>query len=160
LTDWDTAIVKRVILEWGLILCLSSSVTLVTLWIITGFFDRSTYHLQISTTGNLRHDLHLFLYDGHFGLSNQFDRDSSGRIRPLIVDSKALIARDILRGDRCGRFTIPGFQLRYYWNAPSQGLIWSLQLSLLIPVGLSLLLATCFRIRLRSLKAGATHGLA
>ena len=76
--------VKRMILEWGRILCLVTSVGLLTLWVVSRFFDQSSYHLRISTTGNLRHDLHLFLYDGQFALSNQFDRDSSGRFRPLM----------------------------------------------------------------------------
>jgi hypothetical protein len=150
--------VKRMILEWGLILCLGTSVTLLTLWVVSRFYDRSSYHLRISTTGNLRHDLHLFLYDGQFALSNQFDRDSSGRIGPLIVEAKMLITRDRLRGDRCGRFTIPGFDLRYYWNAPTRGLIWSLEQSLLIPVGLLLLLTAWFRIHLARLKARTAHG--
>ncbi len=148
---------KRVILEWGLILCLGTSIALLTLWVVSRFFDRSSYHLRISTTGNLRHDLHLFLDDGQFALSNQFDRDTSGRFRPLIVEAKTLIRRDILRGDRCGRFTIPGLDLTYYWNAPSRGLIWSLELSLLIAVGLLLLLTAWFRSRLRKLKAHTLH---
>jgi hypothetical protein len=148
---------KRMILEWGLLLCLGTALALLTLWVVSRFFDRSSYHLKISTTGNLRHDLHLLLYDGQFALSNQFDRDSSGRIRPLIVEAKALIKRDILRGDRCGQLTIPGLDLRYYWNAPSRGLIWSLEQSLLIPVGLLLLLTAWFRIRLGKLKARTSH---
>ncbi len=148
---------KRMILEWGLLLCLGTAFALLTLWIVYRFFDRSSYHLRISTTGNLRHDLHLFLYDGQFALSNQFDRDSSGRIRPLIVEAKALIRRDILRGDRCGQLMIPGLNLRYYWNAPSRGLIWSLEQSLLIPVVLLLLLTAWFRIRLGKLKALTSH---
>jgi hypothetical protein len=148
---------KRMILEWGLLLCLGTALALLTLWVASGFFDRSSYHLRISTTGNLRHDLHLIVYDGQFALSNQFDRDSSGRIRPLIVEAKALIKRDILRGDRCGQLTIPGLDLRYYWNAPSRGLIWSLEQSLLIPVGLLLLLTAWFRIRLGKPKARTSH---
>jgi hypothetical protein len=150
--------VKRMILEWGLILCLVASVGLLTLWVVSRFFDQSSYHLRISTTGNLRHDLHLFLYDGQFALSNQFDRDSSGRFRPLIVEAKMLIKNDRLRGDRCGRFTIPGLDLRYYWNAPSRGLIGSLELSLTIPVGLLLIITAWFLIRLGRLKARRPHG--
>jgi hypothetical protein len=48
---------------------------------------------------------------------------------------------------------MPGLDLRYYWNAPSRGLIWSLEQSLLIPVGLLLSLTGWFRIRLGKLKA-------
>jgi hypothetical protein len=149
---------KRMMLEWGLLLCLGSALALSTLWIVSSFFDRSSYHLKISTTGNLRHDLHLFLYDGQFALSNQFDRDSSGRVRPLIMEAKALINRDILRGDRCGQLMIPGLDLRYYWNAPSRVLIWSLEQSLLIPAVLLLVLTAWFRIRLGKLKAITSHG--
>src|ERR1700722_13910545 len=151
------AIVKHRILEWGLIFCFGSALALLTSWVVSRFFDRSSYHLKLSPTGNLRHDLHLFMYEGQFALSNQFDSDSSGRIRPLIVEVKMLIKRDLLRGDRCGQFTIPGLDLRYYWNAPSRGLIWSLEQSLLIPVGLLLLLTAWFRIRLGKLQARTSH---
>jgi hypothetical protein len=142
---------------WGLIFCLGTALGLLTSWVVSRFFDRSSYHLKLSPTGNLRHDLHLFLYEGQFALSNQFDSNSSGRIRPLIVEAKMLIKRDLLRGDRCGQFTIPGLDLRYYWNAPSRGLIWSLEQSLLIPVGLLLLLTAWFRIRLGKLQARTSH---
>jgi hypothetical protein len=145
--------VKRRILEWGLIFCLGTALGLLTSWVVSRFFDRSSYHLKLSPTGNLWHDLHLFLYEGQFALSNQFDSNSSGGIRPLIVEAKMLIKRDLLRGDRCGQFTIPGLDLRYYWNAPSRGHIWSLEQSLLIPVGLLLLLTAWFRIRLGKLQA-------
>ena len=151
------AIVKHRILEWGLIFCFGSALALLTSWVVSRFFDRSSYHLKLSPTGNLRHDLHLFMYEGQFALRNQLDSDSSGRIRPLIVEAKMLIKRDLLRGDRCGQFTIPGLDLRYYWNAPSRGLIWSLEQSLLIPVGLLLLLTAWFRIRLGKLQARTPH---
>ena len=148
---------KHRILEWGLFFCLGSALALLTSWVVSRFFDRSSYHLKLSPTGNLRHDLHLFMYEGQFALSNQFDSNSSGRIRPLIVEMKMLIKRDLLRGDRCGQFTIPGLDLRYYWNAPSRGLIWSMEQSLLIPVGLLLLLTAWFRIRLGKLQARTSH---
>jgi hypothetical protein len=151
---------KRMILEWGLILCLGASLALMSFWVLSRFFDRSSYHFRISTTGNLRHDLHVMLYDGLLALSNQFDRDSSGKIRPLVVQGKTLSKRDILRGDRCGQFTIPGLDLRYYWYAPSRGLIWSLEQSLLIPVGLLLLLTAWFRSRLGKLKARTSRSAA
>jgi hypothetical protein len=114
---------------------------------------------MISTVGNLRHDLLLLLYDCQFALGNQFDRNSSGRIRPLIVEAKTLVARDILRGDWCAQFSIPGFDLRYYLIAPSRGLIWSIQQSLLIPVKLLLLLTAWFRSRLGKLKASISHSI-
>jgi hypothetical protein len=149
--------VKRMMLEWGLILGFGASVAILTFWVVSRFFDRSSYHLRISATGNLRHDFHLFLDDGQFALSNQFDRDSSGRFRPLIVEAKMLNQSDRLRGDQCGRFAIPGLDLRYYWNAPSRGLIWSMELSLLIPVGLLLLLTAWFRISHGRLRVRTSH---
>jgi hypothetical protein len=60
------AIVNRRILEWGMIFCLGTAPGLLTSWVVSRFFDRSSYHLKLSPTGNLRHDLHLFLYEGRF----------------------------------------------------------------------------------------------
>ena len=150
---------KRMILEWGLILGLGTSLALLTLWVVTRFFDRLPYHFRISTTGNVQHDLHLILYDGQFALSNHFNRDSSGRVRPLIVEARTLNNQDKLRGDWCGRVTIPGLDLAYYWNPLSCGLVWSVVQSLLIPVVVFLSLAARFRSRLSKLKASTSRNM-
>jgi hypothetical protein len=146
------------VLEWGLILCLGSSLVFFGVWVFSRFFDQSSYHLRIATTGNVQHDLHLLLNDGQLALSNQFGTDSTGRIRPLIVESKMLTRNDILRGDRCGQFTVPGLDLRYYWNTPAKVFIWSIEQSLLIPALLSLVLTFWLHRRLGKRKTPPAPG--
>jgi hypothetical protein len=144
--------VRRIILEWGLILCLASSLAPFTLWVVTGFFDRSSHHLRVSMTRSVQQDIHVILCDGRLALSNQFEMDSSGRIRPLILDAKGLTKGDISMGVRRERFSIPGVDLGYHWSPRPRSLIWSLEQSLLIPGGLLLLLTAWLRIRLGKLK--------
>src|ERR1700677_236059 len=52
------AIVKHRILEWGLIFCFGSALALLASWVVSRIFDRSSYHLKLSPTGNLRDALH------------------------------------------------------------------------------------------------------
>lgn len=143
---------KRTILEWGLILSIGMALGLSTLWVVSRFFDRSSYHLRISTSRSVGDDLHLLVGEGDLSLCDQFDVDASGNVRPLIVDPRTLITSDILRGDRFGHFTIPGLDLRYYRFGPSGYLIWSLRLSMLVPIVLSLSGAALFRFRMKRLR--------
>lgn len=142
---------KRAVLEWGWVLSVGMALGLSTLWVVSRFLDRSSYHLRISTSQSAGGDLHLLVREGDLALCDQFDVDASGNVRPLIVDPRSLVASDILRGDRFGRFTIPGLDLRYYRLAPSGYLIWSLRLSLLVPIVLFLSGAALFRHRLKRL---------
>jgi hypothetical protein len=143
---------RRIILEWSLILSVGIALALSTLWVVSKFLDRSSYHLRISTSRSVGDDLHLLVSDGDFSLCDQFDVDASGIVRPLIIDSTRVLASDILRGDRLGQFTIPGLDLRYYRIASDGYLIWSLRLSLLIPSVLFCLLAVLFHRRLKRLR--------
>jgi hypothetical protein len=143
---------RRLRLECGLVLCLGSSLGLVTSWVVFRFVDRSTYHLSIATTGNLMDDLHVLIYDGRIALSNRFDRDSSGEFRPLIWDASRLTSQVLARGDRCRQLTIPGVDLRCYRNKALCYSIWSLELSMLLLAGWLLPLAACLRSRLVKLK--------
>jgi hypothetical protein len=143
---------KRIVLEWSLILSAGMALALSTLWVVSKFFDRSSYHLRISTSRSVGDDLHLLVGDGDLSVCDQFDVDASGNVRPLIVDSRKLVASDILRGDRLGQFTIPGLDLRYYRIASDGYVIWSLRLSLLIPSVLLFLLAVLLRRRLKRLR--------
>lgn len=144
---------KRTILEWGLIFSVGMTLAFTTLWGVSNFFDRSTYHLRLPTLRSMGDDLHLLVGEGDLSLSDQFEVDSSGNVRPLIVDPRRSVASDILRGDRFGQFTIPGLDLRYYWSAPFDDLIWSLRLSMLYFIVLSLLGAALFRYRLKRLRS-------
>jgi hypothetical protein len=150
---------RRIILEWGLILSVGMALALSTLWIFSKFFDRSTYHLRIPTSRSVGDDLHLLVGDGDLALCDQFDVDTSGKVRPLIIERRMLVPADILRGDRLGQLTTPGLDIRYYRFGPSGYLIWSLRLSLLIPVVLLSFLAFWFRHHLRRLRRRTERGL-
>jgi hypothetical protein len=143
---------KRVILEWGVMLWVGMALTLSTLWVASTFFDRTSYHLRFATSGSLADDIHVVVRDGDLSLCNQFDMDASGNVRPL-MDTLQLTASDIRRGGyRPGRFMIPGVDGRYCRLGSGGYLIWSLRLSLLIPVVLLFLLAIVFRRRLKHLR--------
>jgi hypothetical protein len=148
---------KRTILEWGLILSIGMTLALSTLWVVSNFFVRSSYHLRLPASKTVGDHLNLLVGEGDLSLCDQFDVDSSGNVRPLIVDPRRSVASDILRGDRFGQFTIPGLDLRYYWSAPSGHLIWSLRLSLLYSIVLSVLGVALFRFRLKRLRDRTTQ---
>ncbi len=132
---------KRIVIEWSLIFSVGMSLALSSLWVVTRFFDRSSYHLRVVTARSVGDHLHLLVRDGDLSICDQFDVDAAGKVRPLIVDSRKLIPSDFLRGDRLGQFTIPGVDLRYYRIGSDGYVIWSLSLSLLIPGALVFLLA-------------------
>ncbi len=129
---------KRIMLEWSLILSFGIASSLFTLWVVSGFFDRSSYHLKVSTSDNSDGDFHFVLHDGHASISNHFDVNPAGSVGPLTIDPRTQIRLDAVRGDRFWQFTIPGLDVRSYWNGRARFRIWSLELSLLIPVVLSL----------------------
>lgn len=151
---------KRITLEWGLILSIGLCLALSSLWVYSRFFARSTYHLRISTPPSVGNGLHVLVGAGDLSLSDQFDVDGSGNVQPLIIDLRTISAADIRRGARVGGFTIPGLDVRYYRLASHAYVIWSLRLSLLIPVALLFLLAVLFRRRfigLRALQTGTAR---
>ena len=147
---------KRILLEWSLILSSGIAFSLFTLWLVSSFFDRSSYHLKVSTSGNSDGDCHFVLRDGHFSISNDFDVNPAGRAGPLIIDPKSQIKLDVARGDRFRQFTISGLDLRTYWNGRARFRIWSLELSLLIPVLLSLLAGVLFWCTLKRHRGNVT----
>jgi hypothetical protein len=149
---------KRVVLEWSLILSVGLSLALSTLWVVSKFFDRSSHHLRIPTSRSVGDNLHLLVGDGDLSVCDQFNVDASGNVRPLIVDSRKVVASDIRRGDRLGQFTIPGVDLRYYRIASDGYVIWSLRLSLLIPSVLLPLVAVLLRRRLKRLRRQVESG--
>jgi hypothetical protein len=126
---------KRILLEWGLILCVGLTLAVSILWAVASFVDRSTYHLRFPTSRSVQDDLHLIVGAGELTLCDQFEMDTSGNSQPLIVEARNLTPSDRRRGDRVGGITVPGFDLRYYRHAPDGYIIWSLRLSLLIPAG-------------------------
>jgi hypothetical protein len=152
--------VKRVILEWGLILSAGLALALATLWVVSRFFDRSSYHLRVSTSGSVQDDLHLLVGEGDLSLCDQFDVDPSGNVRPLVVEARQVGPSGIRSGDVAGKFTIPGLDIRYCRVASDGYLIWSLKLSLLIPVVFLFLVALWLRRRLKRLRRRMGQGLA
>jgi hypothetical protein len=95
--------------------------------------------------------------------------DASDGVRPLIIDARTWIMPKVRKVGRC---TLPGFDLRYCRFASDRHLmwsllptvrldghmIWSLRLSLLYPIGLSLLGVVWFSWRLRALRRRAGRG--
>jgi hypothetical protein len=144
---------KRILLEWSLIVSVGMALALSTLWVYSRFYDRTTYHLRFPTSRSVQDDLHVLVSNGDLTVCDQFDVDASGNVRPLIVHSRDLTPSDILRGDRAWQVTIPGLDLRHYRHAPSLYVIWSLRLSLLIPVAMSFLIAVWFRRCLNRLRS-------
>lgn len=149
---------KRILLEWGLIGAVGMTLALATLWAVSRFVDRSTHHFRIPTSNSVGDALHVLVGDGDLALCDQFDVDAAGNVRPLVIGSQQVVAPDIAGGARRGQFTIPGFDLRYYRIARDGYVIWSLRVSLLILVVLSLLLAAWFRRRLRRLRRRLEQG--
>jgi hypothetical protein len=123
---------KRMLLEWGLILSVGLTLAVSCLWVTSNFVDRSTYHLRFPTSRSVQDDLHVMVGAGELTLCDQFEMDRSGNVQPVIVEARNLTPSDKRRGDRVGGITVPGFDLRYYRHAPDGYIIWSLRLSLLI----------------------------
>jgi hypothetical protein len=91
------------------------------------------------------YDVHVIVGNGDVSLSDQFEAAASGNIRPLIIMARNVRPADILRGARVGGFTIWALEFSYYRMASDGYLIWSMRLSLLIPVALLFLCAFLFR---------------
>ena len=139
---------KRITLEWGMLLSVGMAVTLSTLWVFTKFFDRSPYRLKVPHSQSAQGDLFLAVNNGDFALSDQYYVPASGNVRPLIVTAPLRARSGTLRGGRLGGFAIPGLDVRYYRFGPDGYLVWSLRLSMLILVVLFLMLTAWFRHRL------------
>ncbi len=131
---------KRIILEWGMVFLVGTALAIVGIWAGSRFLDRSTYHLRIATSRSVQDDLHVLIANGDLALCDQFDVDAAGNVRPLVIDVRNVRPADIRRGDRFGGFAIPGLEARYYRIARDGYLIWSLRLSLLIPAAIFFML--------------------
>jgi hypothetical protein len=143
---------KRMILEWGALGWIGMALFLLTVWVVTKFSVHTSDHLRIPTSSSVRDDLHVVISEGDLSFCDQFDMDAAGNVRPMVADYLPLTRADSLRGDRAGQFTIPGLDLRYYRLGRDGYLIWSLTLSMLIPVALCLLIAAQFRNRLKKMR--------
>jgi hypothetical protein len=138
--EWESTM-KRVILEWGFILSAGVFLALLTLWGVSFGVGRSSYHFNVSNPRSSRDDLHILVGRGTLSFCDQVDFDASSNIQPWVVDRRTHVAPKIRRMGQC---TLPGFDLRYCQFAPDGYVVWSLRLSLLIPVVLSLLGAALF----------------
>jgi hypothetical protein len=137
---------KRIGLEWGLILTVGVILSLSAFWVGSYFLDRSQIYLRIPYPPNVGYDLHITLGGGDICLFDQFHVGPSGDIEPLVVDPRTHIAPPIRR---VGHVTIPGFDFQYCQFAPDGYVIWSLRLSLLVPIAMMLLVAVLLRRRLK-----------
>lgn len=140
---------KRVILEWGSLFCFGIALALAILWGVSRYVDDQTYHLRVATTGSVQDDLHILVAGGHLVLCDQFEADPSGRIQPVIIEPKDFTPADIKRGDRAGRFRIPGLDIRHATIGETGYVIWSSKLSLVIPAAIFVALALVLRRRLK-----------
>ena len=143
---------KRIVREWGQLLAFGMALAILSLWAGSRFLDRSTYHVEITSSRGVQHNLHVLVANGDLALCNQFEVDASGNVRPLIINARNILPWDLQRGARFGGFAIPGLEARYYRMASGGYLIWSLRLSLLIPAAVLLLLGL-FTWRLSSVRS-------
>ncbi len=153
--------IKRVIYEWTMIASVGAALALSTLWVVSKVFDPETYHFEITTARSLRENRYFIFGNGDLTICNQIDVDASGNACALIL-SRTITLKDLVRGDQNTHFTIPGFGFDYYSNAPLASLVWSVRLSLLVPVALLIIVAKVFRgrptrlwIKKRSVASGA-----
>ena len=132
---------RRVLSEWGFILSAGAFLTLATLYGVSRIIDPSMSHFTIPTTGNVWTDIHVLAGNGEIGLFNQFEIDSSGNIRSVIVDLRTHLAP---KDGRISRYTIPGFDIEYCRFSAFDDVAWSLRLSLVYPAIVALVGAVLF----------------
>lgn len=123
-------------------------------WMIWGasyFVEPSQAHFKVATTGRAEDDVHMLIRAGGITLFNGFDVDSGGAIQPRVVDPRTHVSPRIMGIGRC---QFPGFDLRYCRFVLGY-VVWSLDMSLLIPMAVSLLGLVIFR---RWQKPSATTG--
>ena len=125
---------RRVLSEWGFILSSGIFLALSTLYGVS-LVEQTTNHFKISTTSDVWHDIHVLAGNGEIWLFNQFESDSSGNVRPLMVELRTHVAP---KDGRIGRLTIPGFDLEYCQFLTFDDVAWSLKISLLYPAVLAL----------------------
>jgi len=112
--------------------------TVATLWLTSYLIDRSPSFIAIG------HRCFAFLRNGRIDLAS--DLDTSSRYpQPAVLDPSRIAAS---RFPRSGSIMLPGFDLRLR-SLASGYLIWSLSLSLLIPIGVSALSVAYLFHRLR-----------
>ncbi len=133
---------KRIVLEWALLFSIGVMLAIVVLWADTKFFDPTVHHLRFPTTGRSEDDLHMFARDGDLAISNQFAIDGAGRAGPLVVNRRWMSPGS----GHGGGLTVPGFDFQYYRFAPDRYLMWSLRITLLVPVALSFFLTVLIRL--------------
>lgn len=139
---------KRMILEWGLIVSTGMLLTLSVLWAGSYFVDRPSTYVRVSVVDDLRKDLHILVGDGDVWLFDQPSVGRSGDVSPWVANVRDIIAPKV-RNSGCR--TAPGFDLRYCQFIDGY-VVWSLKLSLLYPVALALGVVIVFRQRLKALR--------
>ena len=132
---------KRILIEWCLILLAGLAIGISILWGVSRFLDRSSHQLRFATSGLVQDDIHLLVSDGALTICDQFGVDASDKVHPLVFKAHWLVRSDILRGDRARHLTIPGIELHYYRHPPDGSVIWSLRFTLLIPAFLLFLIS-------------------
>jgi hypothetical protein len=141
-------VMRRIFLEWGLILSLGMLLVVVTVWVVSLCGGREQNRLEIPTTRVLGDRFYVVVGRSTVQLFSTLATDRSGNIVPRIVD----VRTNLERHRRFGRFRIPGFEWDYCQFARDGHVVWSLRLSLLYPLLVSLVCAVFFRLRLKRLR--------
>jgi hypothetical protein len=132
---------RRSVIEWLLISavgCFLATLALLALsshpsWSPVPFALNSDHH---------GHRAYVLIRDGRFSLCNQIDFSTPGSPRALVVDPRGLI---FPKATANHQFSVPGLAFQFC-RLDSDSTIWSVEFSLAIPAGLSLI-ATALLIR-------------
>jgi hypothetical protein len=139
---------KRIVYEWGLIATVAMGIAAATVWGISRYATSTLFHLH--TWPQPESSLHLLVRHGDLWLCDGVVNNRFGDAEPPIIGPP--FATDYQRGDRLRRFHAPGFAFQYYWLAPWRNAIWSIKVSLLIPVFIFLSSAVLFYHCLKGLR--------
>ena len=108
-------------------------------------------NIKIVYEGNVWKHVNATMEEGCVVLFNQAEVDSSGNVNPWI-DSNPQFATPT-RGRRRGHIILPGLAVRYGEVTNEGDVAWSLRLSLLIPLAMSLVIAAVMRRHIRKHQA-------
>lgn len=140
---------KRIVLEWGLILSVGAFVLIGTVWIASVAPTRYSSQLKVLTAHSLAYNVHGQVDDGSAWFFNDFVMDASGTVRPAAEGLSKTVAR---KDCRVRRLTLPGFAVLHCRFIGFDYSVWSVRISLFFPVAFFLLSAVLFGRRLRKLR--------
>jgi len=129
---------RRAIGVWGFWFSNLLLLTLLTLWAASYFIDRSQSCIALG------YRCFALLRNGRIDLASDLDTNSGGP-EPLVVNPRSIIFPRVVRS---GGVTVPGFEL-HFCSLDGGNALWSLKMSLLIPLAVSLFCVALLFQRLR-----------